>query len=253
MKVRIFTDGACSKNGQQGAEASWACWFPEHPNYSQSGRVPETESQTNQRGELMAISKAVEIAIESFSSSDTDLEIYTDSMYSKNCLTVWLPNWIRKDWKNTQGLPVVHRTLIESTATALTKFKTFTITYVQAHTDGTDELSRNNAIVDRMATLVIRPETIVKVTSNTAEDIPGIPISLMGPPVSKQTLVSWCRDNLDKLDSDAMDTALITALAKTIKVKGFELSKQRLHRTEMFRLVSASHLITNSTIIVKEE
>jgi hypothetical protein len=50
-----------------------------------------------------------------------------------------------------------------------------------------------------------------------------------------------------------MDTALITALAKTIKVKGFELSKQRLHRTEMFRLVSASHLITNSTVIVKEE
>jgi ribonuclease HI len=253
MKVRIFTDGACSKNGQQGAEASWACWFPEHPKCSQSGRVPETESQTNQRGELMAISKGVEIALQSFTSSDTNLEIYTDSMYSKNCLTIWLPNWIRKDWKNTQGLPVVHRNLIEPTATALTKFKTFTIIHVQAHTDGTDELSRNNAIVDKMATVVIRPETTITVTSNTTEAIPGIPISLMGPPVSKQTLVSWCKANLDKLDSDAMDTALITALTKTIKVKGFELSKQRLHRTEMFRLISTSHLITNDTIIVKEE
>jgi ribonuclease HI len=253
MKVRIFTDGACSKNGQTGAIASWACWFPDNTTYSRSGRVPDSDIQTNQRAELMAIFKAVEIAKESFNSGETDIQIYTDSMYSKNCLTTWLPSWIRKDWKNTQGAAVAHRDLIETTATTLSKFKTYTIVHVLAHTNKDDELSRNNAIVDRMATEVIHPNTEIKIVSNQSEAIPGIPISLMGPPISRQILVDWCRANIDKLDADTVDSALITALTKTIKTKGFELTKQRLHRTEMFRLVSSSHLIRNSTVIVKEE
>ena len=253
MNLRIFTDGACSKNGQKGARASWACWFPDYITYSASGRVPDSELQTNQRGELMAIFKAVEIAKASFNSAETDIQIYTDSIYSKSCLTIWLPNWIRKDWKNTQGAAVAHRDLIEPTATTLSKFRTYTIIHVPAHTNKEDELSRNNAIVDKMATEVITPSTEIKIVSNQSEAIPGIPISLMGPPISRQVLVEWCRANLDKLDADTVDTALITALTKTIKTKGFELTKQRLHRTEMFRLVSATHLIRNSPVTVKEE
>jgi hypothetical protein len=58
---------------------------------------------------------------------------------------------------------------------------------------------------------------------------------------------------LDKLDKATLDTALISALAKTLKKKGFELVKQKLHKTTEYRLVSANHLIAEGTTIVKEE
>ena len=77
MKVVVFTDGACTNNGKAGAKASWACWFPDHPNISKAERVPETEPQTNQRGELMAIAKAVEIIKANFP-FDTEIQIYSD-------------------------------------------------------------------------------------------------------------------------------------------------------------------------------
>jgi ribonuclease HI len=30
MKIEVYTDGACSKNGKSGAKASWAFYFPDH-------------------------------------------------------------------------------------------------------------------------------------------------------------------------------------------------------------------------------
>ena len=254
MEVRVFTDGACSNNGKIGAKASWACWFPEHPNISKSGRV--IEQQTNQRGELTAIQKAVEISLTSFDPAETNLLIFTDSMYSKNCLTQWLPNWIRKDWKNTQGAPVAHRDIIEKTATSLSKFRSFSISYVKAHTGSSDDLSRNNAVVDKMATdvLVGAPEKEeVKVLKNTQVALDGFPLTLMGPPLSEPSLVEWCKMNLDKLDQSSLTASLISALTKTVKKKGFDIQKQRLHRSNMFRLVSKNHLIAEKTVIIKEE
>ena len=54
------------------------------------------------------------------------------------------------------------------------------------------------------------------------------------------------------LDPQALNSALISALSKTVKKKGFELVKQKLHRTTNYRLV-ASNLITETTVITKEE
>lgn len=254
--VKIFTDGACSKNGKVGARASWSCWFPDHKHLSKAEQVPDSDLQTNQRGELMAITKAVEISLKSFPSGETDLHIYTDSMYSKNCLTTWLPKWIRNDWKNTQGQPVAHRDLIEYTSTNLSKFKTFTISYVEAHTGNDDELSRNNAIADKMATDILNSseETTVKViSSNKQEGLEGLPLTLMGPPLSETSLLNWIKSNLDKLDSASLNSALITALSKTLKKKGFEVTKQRLHRSSMYRLVTANHLIVDNVSVIKED
>jgi ribonuclease HI len=256
MDVRVFTDGACSNNGKFGAKASWACWFPEHTKLSKSGRVLSENLQTNQRGELNAISKAVEIALVSFDPANTNLLIFTDSMYSKNCLTQWLPNWIRKEWKNTQGVAVAHRDLIEKTATSLSKFNSFTISHVKAHSGGNDDLSKNNEIVDKMATEVLLEEPKqeeAKVVTNTQEPFEGCPFALMGPPLPENTLVQWCKNNLDKLDSKFVASALLTALTKTLKEKGFGVQKQRLHRSNMYRLVSKTHLIAEKSVIIKEE
>jgi ribonuclease HI len=252
MKVEVYTDGACSKNGKKGAQASWAFYFPEHKSLSNADRVPEDNTQTNQRGELMAISEAVKKAELSFSPLETDLKICTDSMYSKNCLTDWLPAWIRNNWRTSQGGDVIHRDLIEDTSKRLSRFKSFNIQYVKAHTGGTDEQSRNNHIVDRMASNIINPEEKV-ITSNSTEALEGCPLRLMGGPISEDNVISWCRSNLDKLDDIELNKAIISAFSKTLKKKGFELEKQRLHRSVMFRLKTDSGLIKEEITITKEE
>jgi len=253
MKVVVFTDGGCENNGKKGARAAWAVWFPDHKDFSDAQIVPADQQQTNQRGELMAISQAIKIIEKNFP-YETDIQIMTDSDYSKNCLTKWLPSWISKNWKTSTNKDVCHRDLIEDTSTRLSKFNSFTIIHVDAHTGGSDYNSVNNAIVDKMATKVLNPEAEVKViTTNTAVALEGLPLTLMGPPLPDSDIHKWCRDNLDKMDKSAVDAALVSALSKTLKKKGFELVKQKLHRSTQYRLVSANHLIAEGTTIVKEE
>jgi ribonuclease HI len=242
-------------NGKHGARASYAFWLPEHKELSKADRVPESQPQTNNRGELLGILKGIEEVANHFPPSEIELQIYTDSTYSKNCLTIWIPAWIERNWMTTANKPVLNRDIIEATVNKLASFQSYTITYVQAHTGKDDYLSRNNHIVDRMAVKVLNPETdepVKVVTTNTQVFLEGCPLQLMGPPVSEPALVRWCRANLEKLDKDALETALLTALSKTAKKNGYNLEKQRLHRTSDYRLVS-NHLITEGTHIVKEE
>jgi ribonuclease HI len=254
MKVEVYTDGACSKNGQKDAKASWACYFPEHKSLSKAERVPLDQLQTNQRGELMAIAEAVKIAESAFPLIETDLKIYTDSMYSKNCLTTWLTSWIRNNWKTSQGGDVQHRDIIEDTSNRLSRFKSFNIQYVKAHTGKDDEQSKCNHIVDRMAVSVICPEEDQpQVTSNKQDPFDNCPLKLMGPPVNERELVEWCMNNLSKLDSGALATALCSAFTKTVKSKGFEVVKQKLHRSSLYRLKTDTGLIKEGVTVVKEE
>ena len=105
-----------------------------------------------------------------------------------------------------------------------------------------------------MAVKVLNPEEEEpKVITNTQVMLPNFPLQLMGPPLSEDVLVDWCRRNLDKLDKDALDSALLSALVKTGRKNGFNLEKQRLHRTTLYRLTSANHLITEGIKIIKED
>ncbi len=254
MKVRVFTDGACSNNGKVGAKASYACWFPEHKELSNSGRVPDNQPQTNQRGELMAIHEAIKILQENFPCDEIEVTIYTDSMYSKNCLTQWVLGWQSNNWKTGAGEPVKHRDIIEDTVSRLPVFKSHCISYVPAHTGKDDELSKHNETVDRMAVAVLNPEVAeVKIVhTNQAKPIEGLPVDLMGPPVSGRILSEWCREHLDKLDKDDLDAALLTVLGKTLKARGFVLEKQKLHRSIVYRLL-ANNLIAEGAKVIKEE
>ena len=259
MNIRVFTDGACSKNGQSGARASYACWFPENKDISEAKAVPDTDPQTNNRGELLAIKRAVEILIDKFDASQLDVHIYTDSQYSKNCLTVWLPGFIERNWKTSgykgsTSTDVKNRDLIEETSNLLTRFNSYIISYVAAHTGGTDDISKNNDIVDRMAVAVLNPEVadIKIVRANTEVAIEGLPVELMGPAVGETRLMEWCKDNLDKLDQELLGSALLTVLTKTLKKNGFNLEKQRVHKKCVYRL-SANNLITEGAKLVKEE
>jgi ribonuclease HI len=239
MKVDVYTDGSCTYNGQKNAKASYAYYFPEYKEHSGAGRVPDDHPQTNNRGELMGILEAVKKVEQVFPASDIELQIYTDSQYCKNCLTIWYPKWVSNGWKTATGAPVVNRELVEDITNRFLSLQSYKITYVRAHTGGDDEMSKNNHIVDRMAVEVIDPPK--KEVIERVKKIPG-PLQLLGPPVSETSLYGWIQANQNQLDSGFLKTALISAYTKTMKKNGYDVVKQKLHRTNEYRLSIGTHL-----------
>ena len=72
------------------------------------GEPLEGTPQTNQRAELAAILRALEVA-----PLDQKVMIITDSYYSIDCLTKWKNGWIRNGWKTAKGAPVLNQDLIK--------------------------------------------------------------------------------------------------------------------------------------------
>jgi ribonuclease HI len=251
--IRVFTDGACKSNGKANAQAAYAGWFPDNKDWSFSTKMPADELQTNQRAELKAIHDSVQVAhTRCGAPTEHGLHIFTDSSYSKNCLTTWLTGWSKNKWKTAEGKDVMHRDLIEPTTKLLATFKEFTITYVKAHTGKDDELSRNNDIVDKMAVAVLTDTEPVKVISTTEGIFKDLPLSMMGPPVEESRIIEWCKTHLDVLDKAALKVALFSAFQKTVKKNGYETELQRLNKTRVVRLIAATSLVKGGVTIVKQ-
>ena len=143
----IYTDGACSNNGLKNAKAGIGVYFS-----SRNDQKLEDISQrliiekpTNNKAELMAIEKALEIC---HKAKITDkIIIFTDSQYSIQCITIWYPNWVKKnDTKNKKNLDILQR--IEY----LVKQLNIKFEYIKAHTELKDEHSQGNSKADNLAT-----------------------------------------------------------------------------------------------------
>ena len=63
--------------------------------------------QTNQRAELTAVQRALDVA-----PRHRDVTIYTDSKYAIDCVTNWYRNWVRNGWMNSKGKPVENKDLV---------------------------------------------------------------------------------------------------------------------------------------------
>ncbi len=249
--MRVFTDGACSKNGKADAKAGFAAWFPENRELSSSHRIPDGQPQTNQRAELAAIHLAVN-TLETAGFLDEDISIYTDSEYSINCLTKWLPGWTSRGWKTSEGKDVLHQDLIKEISDKLAKFRGHRFVHVKAHTGGGDDLSRHNDIVDRMARSTI-DETVRVVEPPVIDDLfPGCPLRLLGPPTSQTEVLNWMRANLSTLDKDIIDKHLMKAFIEACKNRGVNLTKQTIQKTPMLRAERA-HLQIDHVVVEKVE
>ena len=73
------------------------------------------------------------------------------------------------------------------------------------------------------------------------------PLQVMGPAVTETELYGWCMENLKELDASSLKSAILSAYTKTMKKNGYDVIKQKLHRTTEYRLNN-----TNLTI-EKEE
>jgi len=233
--MRVFTDGSCTSNGRKGAKAGFAAWFPDHPSWSSALRVPDDQDQTNNRAELSAIQLAVK-TLEDRGEIDSDLVIYSDSEYSINCLTSWLPGWMSRGWKTAAGKDVLHQDLIKDITSRLSKFKSHRFVHVKAHTGGLDDLSKQNAVVDKMAQDVVNgvvptPEVPVVVD----ELFPGCPLRIMGGPIQQKDIVAWVRSSLDTLDKDLIDKHLYKAFIEMCKARDVQLTRQIIAKTPVIR------------------
>ena len=65
--------------------------------------------QTNQRAELTAISRALEIV-----PRNRHVIIITDSRYAIDCVTTWYINWRKNGWKTSAGKAVENKDIVEN-------------------------------------------------------------------------------------------------------------------------------------------
>ena len=102
MKYKIYTDGACTGNPGPGG---WGAVIFDQDN-KQKNISGSEKNTTNNRMELLA-------AIMSLKKIKTNSEvvIFTDSIYVKNGITEWMKNWKKNGWKNSSKKPVKNKDL----------------------------------------------------------------------------------------------------------------------------------------------
>jgi len=140
--VEVYTDGACSNNGQGGAKAGVGVWWGEKHHLNYSHRVWGCR-ETNNVGEIQAATVALHQAV---NAKVDKLIIYTDSQFVINCVTKWMAGWKRNGWMTASKQPVKNREDLEDLDKVLQENKGLKVRweYVKGHAGikGNDEADR---------------------------------------------------------------------------------------------------------------
>lgn len=154
----IFTDGACTDNGKKSARGGYGVHFYSSPDRSLdiAESLLASEPQTNNRGELRAIQAAldfVETNKEELYSKFNTITVWSDSEYSINCLTKWLPKWKKSGWVKSDGGEIQNLDLIRSISDQLQRNPKVMLQHVKAHQIGKEHLFpwSGNHIADELA------------------------------------------------------------------------------------------------------
>ena len=126
--VRVYTDGSSLRNGQAEALAGIGVYFgPSDQRYASPcfsrcnssftrrnvSEALQGPRQTNQRAELTAVLKALEVVPE------CNVTIVTDSQYTINCVTKWCKRWRQNGWKAQNGRAVENQDVIQEILTRM--------------------------------------------------------------------------------------------------------------------------------------
>ena len=136
MKIKIYTDGACSGNPGKGG---WAAIIIDS-NLGQSSISGSESNTTNNRMELMATIMALKKI-----KNKTEVTIYTDSKYVKDGITDWIKKWKLNNWKNSKNKPVKNKDLWVKLDNSCQKLKV-NWKWVKAHAG-----NKYNNLVDKLA------------------------------------------------------------------------------------------------------
>ena len=110
MKVKAYTDGACSGNPGPGG---WGVYLVAENNV---GKIIKEEflygkniETTNQ---IMELTAAIQ-ALENLKRKNVDVTVFTDSKYVINGITKWIFGWLKNNWSTASKKPVANRFLWE--------------------------------------------------------------------------------------------------------------------------------------------
>jgi len=115
--MNVYSDGACSLNGKINAKAGIGIYIQETKQTISepiekviNDLLPNLKNfkHTNNIAELLAILKAISII-----DLKNKINIYSDSIYSIKCLTIWYKKWEVNDWKTAGGKPVLNKEIIQ--------------------------------------------------------------------------------------------------------------------------------------------
>ena len=137
MKVKVYTDGACSGNPGKGG---WAAIILEGNN--QSSISGSENNTTNNRMELMAPIMALRKI-----KAHSEITIYTDSKYVRDGITGWIKKWKLNNWVSASKKPVKNKDLWIKLDNLCQKHKVIW-KWVKAHAG-----NKMNDLVDKLAVL----------------------------------------------------------------------------------------------------
>ena len=134
--VKIYTDGACSGNPGRGGWAAIIIDGEEIEKISGS-----SENTTNNRMELIAVISALKYV------KKENIELFTDSKYTKDGIEKWIINWKKNGWKTASKQDVKNMDLWQN-LDKLNQKKNVQWNWVKGHSDNkynnmADELARS--------------------------------------------------------------------------------------------------------------
>ena len=136
-KIKIYTDGACSGNPGKGGWGAVVIYSDRDEEKHLSGADKLT---TNNKMELTATIESLKLI-----KKPNDIELYTDSQYVKNGISLWIINWKKNGWKTANKKPVANKELwIE--LDEIVQFHNVTWFWVKGHSG-----NHYNEIADQLA------------------------------------------------------------------------------------------------------
>lgn len=160
-KLNVFTDGSCLNNGKKNSFGAIGIFFQDNdPDNLGQSINNDGNKVTNQTMELLACITALKIISEKIKNGleKSIIYIYTDSLYTINCVTKWYSNWEKNGWINTQNKPVENKDLIQLLHNLKNQFIVI-FKHIKSHQDepvdkNSDEynLWYGNYMADKLAT-----------------------------------------------------------------------------------------------------
>ena len=140
----VYTDGACSNNGQSGASAGIGVYFADNDPRNTSIKV--NGKQTNNTAEIQALIVAYGI-IETDILAGKRIVIVSDSTYAIRSASEYGEKCEKRNWIDN----IPNKRLIQTVYNLYKDKPNVTFQYIQAHTNKTDIHSVGNYNADRLA------------------------------------------------------------------------------------------------------
>ena len=158
-RVEVFTDGSTVNNGKKNASGGIGVFFYE-PEFKNLSERYNSHNVTNQKCEILAIFKGLQIIKSKFGrhSKKINVLVHTDSDYCIKCMTSYINNWLRNNWKLRNGNNVKNRNLIELLLNITKEFNNVSYNHIRSHTNEPDnkrstqyKLWYGNMMADKLA------------------------------------------------------------------------------------------------------